>query len=62
VSFTDCLGNSRMNCTVCQAPVDVLSKVNVHPSQVDTVFVTKQLVLSPAECKREVKPEEECYF
>jgi len=59
VSSADCLGNSRMNCTVCQAPVDVvLSKVNVHPCQVDTVFITKQLVLPQADCKREVKPEE----
>ena len=62
VCLLDCLGNSRMNCTVCQAPFDVLSKVNVHRSQVDTVFITKQLVLPPADCKREVKPEDECFF
>lgn len=50
-----------MNCTVCQAPV-VLSKVNVHRRQVDTVVITKQRVLPPADCKRETKPKVECFF
>ena len=63
MSSTDCLGKSRMNCTVCQAPfVVVLSKVNVHPCQVDIVFITKQLVLPPADCKCEVKLGDECFF
>jgi len=61
VSSTDCLVNSGMTCTLCQAPIDVLNKVKRHPSQVDTMSVSK-LVLRPADCRRKVKPEDECFF
>jgi hypothetical protein len=59
VSYTNCLGKSRMTCTSCQAPIDiVLNKVNEHSSQVDAILITKPIVLPPADCRREVKAKE----